>query len=82
MLVKDRELLRRIMEAKGMSGRALSARVGFQSHSYVNRILSGVVRSVTPETATKIAFVLGVPTDLLFMPKASSASRQNVKEAS
>lgn len=84
MIVKDAELIRRIMDShrpEKITARALAKNVGWKSHSYVNRILAGDVRSVTPEAAAKIAYLLGVPQDLLFEPRASANASQNEKGA-
>ena len=87
MRVRDPELLKRIMASKselgprGMSGRHLARALGWKSHTYVNRILSGEETNVSAETGTKIAFLLGVPTDLLFVTKASTDAPQSVSRA-
>lgn len=84
MVVKDAELIRRIMDShrpEKITARALAKNLGWKSHSYVNRILSGEVHTVQPEVAAKIAYLLGVPQDLLFEARASANASQNEKGA-
>lgn len=66
MHVKDPGLLKRVMDSKRMSNRELARRMGWKSHTYANRIVSGAERTITPDTAIKIAHLLGVPVDLFF----------------
>lgn len=84
MIVKDPELIRRCMQAKQppLTARAVSKRLGWKSHSYMNRILSGETRSVSTDTAMKIAVLLGVPVDLIFAARVSGDSPQPVRVAS
>lgn len=74
MIVRDPDLIRRLMETKEprITGRAMARQIWpGKSHSYMNRILSGDVRSVSVDTATKIAYQLGVPTDVLFVTRTT-----------
>ena len=75
MLVKDAGLIRRLMESKNLSARRISRDMGWTSHSYLNRILAGKVRSVSPDAAVKIAYLLQVPVDLIFVPRVSGETR-------
>lgn len=77
MLVNDADLLRRLLKTKGFTARQLSRQMGWKSHSYLNRVLSGDVRTVTPDVAVKIAYLLQVPVDLIFVPRVSGDTRQN-----
>lgn len=79
MLVKDAPLIRRLMESKGLTARQISRDMGWSSHSYFNRVLSGQVRTVTPDAAVKLAYLLQVPVDLIFVPRVSGDARQNVR---
>lgn len=82
MFIKDAELIRRMMNThrpRKITARQMSRELGFASHSYMNRILNGEVRSVTPDTAMKIAFLLGCPVDVLFDAKASGNAGRNVR---
>lgn len=78
MRVKDAELIKRVMASKRISNRSLARQMGWKSHSYVNRIVSGQERTVTPDTAIKMAHLLGVPVDLFFETRVFSESPQNV----
>lgn len=77
MLVNDADLLRRLLKTKKKTARQLSRQMGWRSHSYLNRILSGEVRTVTPDVAVKIAYLLEVPVDLIFVPRVSGDARQS-----
>lgn len=79
MMVRDADLMRRLIDTKDMSARQLSKAMGWKSHSYLNRILSGETRTVTPDAAVKIAYLLQVPVDLLFTARVSSDSRQTAQ---
>lgn len=82
MLVKDPELIRRLMESKQppVSARALTKQVwGTKSHSYMNRILAGQVNSVSTDSAVKIAYLLGVPVDVIFVTRASGETPRSVQ---
>jgi hypothetical protein len=82
MIVKDAELIRRLMAThtpSPITARQITRALGFKGHSYMNRVLNGQQRSVKVETANKIAYMLGVPVDLLFVAKASGESQQNVQ---
>lgn len=67
MIVKDAELLRRLMHAADLSARQLARELGWSSHTYLNRILAGEVSQVSPRTAQRLAARLGVAVDLLFI---------------
>lgn len=71
MIVKDADLLRRLMRAAGVTARQASRELGWSSHSYLNRILAGQVRTVTHETAERLADLLQVPVGLLFAAEDS-----------
>jgi transcriptional regulator with XRE-family HTH domain len=77
-----RTSLRRLLRTKGFTARALSRQMGWKSHSYLNRILAGDVRTVTPDVAVKIAYLLQVPVDLIFVPRVSGDTRQSERRIS
>lgn len=58
-----------------MTQRGLADRVGVHP-SFINHLTSGRRRCLEPETATRIAEVLNVPVEVLFVPVAPSAKRQ------
>ena len=82
MQVKDADLLRRLLESKQMTARQLSRDMGWKSHSYLNRILSGEIRTVKPEAAVKLAYLLQVPVDLIFVPRVSGDTRRSAMQRS
>lgn len=79
MRVKDPKQIKKLMVIQGVSARTLADKVGYASHSYVNRILSGEVNTVTPERAARIARFFGVGVDDLFVPRLSTDASQSAK---
>lgn len=82
MQIKDRKQIAKLMAIQGVSNRGLAKAAGWRSHTYVNRILSGAVTTVTPERAARIARHLGVGTDDLFMTRLSSDGGDSAKRLS
>lgn len=80
MVLTDRKKLARLMVLQGVSQRELATALGWKSHTYVGRILSGDVKTVTPDAAVRIAHHLGCVIDDLFTPRMSTDARQNVKQ--
>lgn len=80
MQVKSPELIKVLMKDLKISGRQLSETVGWNSHTYLQRILRGEIRTVTTDKAEKIAITLGVPRDVLFVPKVSVNTDQSVQD--
>lgn len=84
MIVKDAELIRRLMASHRpakITARQMARELGWKSHSYANRILAGDVHTVTPDAACKIAYLLGVPVDLIFDPRVSANAGRSEKGA-
>ena len=79
MRVIDPKRIRKLMAIKDVSARRLAEAVGYKSHSYVNRILTGDIKTVTPDRAARIARFLEVGMDDLFMPKLSSDVGHNTQ---
>jgi len=79
---KDHRLVGTLMDAQNLSARAVAGRMGWASHTYVNRIRAGRVLSLQPEVATRFAEVLGVKPALLFAPKVSGKSGQTARKQS
>lgn len=80
MELKDRTLLAALMEQQGVSARTLSRAAGWKSHSYMNRLLSGQVKSLSTEPAARIAHELQVPFSLLFVTRSSAESGRTVRK--
>ena len=73
MLVRDHKKLARLLVIQEISYRQLAAALGWgKSHSYVGRLVRGEVKSIDPDAALRIAHLLKVPVDDLFVIKVSS----------
>ncbi len=79
MELKDRTLLAELMEQRNLSARALARKAGWKSHSYMNRLLSGDVKTLSTEPAARIANELQVPFNLLFVTRVSGEAARNVR---
>jgi len=66
MHIRSAKTLARLMALEDVSTRALARAAGWRSHTYLLRVLSGEVTSVTPERAERIAEALGVTVPDLF----------------
>lgn len=80
MQVKSPDLIKVLMKDQKISGRQLSEAVGWNSHTYLQRILRGEIRTVTLDKAEKIAVILGVPRDVLFVSRTSVNHAQTGQE--
>lgn len=76
MELKDHTLLAGLMETKKISARTLARDAGWKSHTYLQRLLRGDVKTLKPEPAARIAYRLEVPFNLLFETRASEDSAQ------
>lgn len=79
MRVIDPKKIQKLMVIQDVSARTLADEVGYQSHSYITRILRGEIRTVTPERAARIARYFGVGVDDLFVPRLSSDAGLSVQ---
>lgn len=70
------------MAIQDVSGRQMSRIVGWKSHTYMQRILRGEIRSVDPDVAVMIAATLGVGVDDLFLPRVSTESAHSEQRRS
>lgn len=80
MQLKDRELLEALIASRKVSRRQVSEAAGWQSHTYLQRLLRGEVTTLKPEPAIAIAEFLDVPLDLLFTPKVDRNTEHHVAE--
>lgn len=86
MELKDRELLRELIEeqieqGKLRSKRELAAFAGWRSHTYLQRLLKDQgPRTLETDPAIRIAYRLGVPVHRLFVTRASVESAQDVRK--
>lgn len=77
MKARSPELLRAFVgpeKSKKVSGRQLARAIG-KHPSFIDHLLTGRRSSCLPATADRIAQVLGVPTDVLFEERLTSAKR-------
>lgn len=79
MRVIDPKKIKKLMVIQGVSARSMSEEVGYKSHAYITRILRGEITTVTPERAARIARLLGVGIDDLFVTRLSTDTGQNMK---
>ena len=77
--VKDPNVIAVLMVAQGVSHRQLASAVGWNSHSMVRRILSGDLRTVTPDRAAAMAKFFGVGIEHLFVTRVSSDTGLSVQ---
>ena len=80
MLLKDRKQLAKLMVIQGVSARQLAKVAGWRSHSYMNRLLAGEVRTLATEPALRIAHYLGVGVDDLFLVRVSDDAGGRVRQ--
>jgi transcriptional regulator with XRE-family HTH domain len=80
MLLKDRKQLAKLMVIQGVSARQLAKAAGWKSHSYMNRLIAGEVRTLSTEPALRIANYLGVGVDDLFLLRVSNDDGQSVRQ--
>lgn len=66
MRLRDPQVLRGLIEAKGVTLTQLGHAAGYTSHAYISQLLSGKMQNLKTEPAEKIAVYLQVPFDLLF----------------
>lgn len=77
MLIRDHKKLARLLVIQDISHRRLAASLGWKSHSYVGRLVRGETRSLDPDAALRIAKLLQVPVDDLFVIKVSGETGRN-----
>lgn len=80
MRVKDNQQIQKLMVIQNASSRQVAKACGWQSHSYVTRILRGEITTVTPERAARMARFFGVGVDDLFVPRLSSDPARSAKK--
>lgn len=77
MLVRDHKKLARLLLIQDISHRSLAKALGWKSHSYIGRLCRGENKSVDPDAALRIAHLLGVSVDDLFVIRVSSHTGRN-----
>lgn len=79
MRVIDPKKIRKLMLIQDVTQRELAQAAGWKSHSYVARLLSGEIKTVTPDKAARIAHHLSVGQDDLFVARLSTDTGRSVK---
>lgn len=79
MQVIDPKRIEKLLVIQGASRRDLATAAGWRSHSIVNRLIDGKVKTVTPERAARIARFFQVGIDDLFVARLSTDAGQNSK---
>lgn len=72
MRIKDHKKLASIVIVQEKTQREVSEFVGWKSHSYLNRILRGEIKTITTDKAALLAKCLGMPMDDLFLTELST----------
>lgn len=75
----DRKRLAKLMAIQDVSQRQLARDIGWKSHTFVQRLLRGEAKTVSPDSACKIAARFGVGVDDLFLVKTSSTAEGSGK---
>ena len=81
MEVRDHEFLRELIDDSPYTLRELSTRMGWRSHGYLNKLRSGDAKTLKTDPALRLAKLLGVRVDRLFVIRTSDESAQNVGTA-
>lgn len=80
MELKDLDFLKELMDLRGVSARELSRAAGWKSHTYMQRIIRGEVKTLKTDPALRIAHRLGVLPHRLFDLKVSDESARSVPQ--
>lgn len=81
MQLRDPKKLKRLMIVQDISQRELARAAGWKSHSYLGRLMSGKVTTLSTDPALRIAHALGVGVEDLFLTKVSEVPGHDVQEA-
>lgn len=81
MEVIDPKKILKLAAIQDVSKRAIARAAGYESHTYILRMLNGDPKAKTlkPEPAVRIAHYFGVGTDDLFVARTSSETREVAK---
>lgn len=74
MEIKDRDLLVELMEERGISQRQLAKVAGWKSHTYLQRLIRGEVKTLNTDPALRIAYHFGIPVHRLFFTRVDTNS--------
>jgi plasmid maintenance system antidote protein VapI len=79
MRIKSGALLREMMNSRNASNADVGRAAG-QDRSLISALCNERRTTCTPETAERIAAYFQVPVEVLFVPRTSAASGQNLKD--
>lgn len=79
MKVLDPKKIQKLMVIQGVTQRELAEAAGWESHSYLGRILRGEIKSIRAEPAARIARHLQCGVDDLFVARLSTDGARNAK---
>ncbi len=82
MKVRDHKKLASVVLVQGISQRELAEAAGWESHTYLGRLLRGEKDTLSDEAALRIAHKLGMPVDMLFLTVVSEKTGQSVQTKS
>lgn len=78
MIVRDHKKFASVVLVQGISQRELAEAAGWDSHTYLGRLLRGEAKTLSDEAALRIAHKLGLPVDMLFITVVSEKTGQAV----
>jgi hypothetical protein len=78
MEVRDHEFLKELIDDSPYTLRELSTRIGWKSHGYLNKLRSGEKNTLATEPALRMAKLLGVRVERLFVLRESGDRAQTV----
>jgi transcriptional regulator with XRE-family HTH domain len=79
MQVRDHRKLQRLAIIQEATHRDIAEAIGWESHTYVGRILRGKVKTISPEAAVRWAHFFGVAVDDLFLARSSKNPGRHVR---
>jgi DNA-binding XRE family transcriptional regulator len=82
MIVRDHTKFASVVLVQGITQRELAEAAGWESHTYLGRLLRGEAKTLSDEAALRIAHKLGLPVDMLFMTVVSEKTGQAVQTKS
>lgn len=78
----DRKRLAKLMILNDVSQRQLASIAGWKSHTYMQRLLRGEVKTLNTDPALRIAHYFKVPVDDLFLTRVDTNPEHDVHKSS
>lgn len=78
MIVRDHTKFASVVIVQDIPQRELAAAAGWNSHTYLGRLLRGEAKTLSDEAALRIAHKLGMPVDMLFATVVSEKTGRSV----